>query len=150
MTDEQRAKIKELRAEGLGYIKVAQAVGVSVNTVKTYCRRHGLNGEPAKAEARCLFCGKLLAQTPGKRAKKFCDSTCRTRWWSRHRNEHGDTEGMHHFRCAFCGKEFTAYGDSKRKYCSHGCYISDRFNERRGLEAGEGVYGDDENIQRMA
>lgn len=31
------------------------------------------------------------------------------------------------FTCAHCGKPFTAYGNSKRKYCSHSCYILDRF-----------------------
>ena len=25
------------------------------------------------------------------------------------------------------GREFTAYGNSRWKYCSHACYIKDRF-----------------------
>lgn len=29
--------------------------------------------------------------------------------------------------CAFCGKQFTSYGNKHRKYCSHACYINDRF-----------------------
>lgn len=31
------------------------------------------------------------------------------------------------FTCAECGKPFTAYGNSKRKYCCHTCYIAARF-----------------------
>lgn len=30
-------------------------------------------------------------------------------------------------RCPHCGKEFHIYGDKRRKYCSHECYIADRF-----------------------
>ena len=32
--------------------------------------------------------------------------------------------------CENCGKEFHLYGDSRRKYCSHECYIKDRFGGR--------------------
>ena len=30
-------------------------------------------------------------------------------------------------KCAYCGKDFISYGNKKRKYCSHYCYIHDRF-----------------------
>ena len=30
--------------------------------------------------------------------------------------------------CPTCGEEFSAYGTSTRKYCSHACYISGRFH----------------------
>ena len=36
------------------------------------------------------------------------------------------------YTCAHCGKPFTAYGNKGRKYCSHECYIADRFGEERG------------------
>ena len=28
--------------------------------------------------------------------------------------------------CKHCGKEFTAYGNQKRVYCCHDCYIKDK------------------------
>jgi len=31
--------------------------------------------------------------------------------------------------CVRCGKEFLSYGNRKRKYCSHDCYIKARFWE---------------------
>lgn len=31
--------------------------------------------------------------------------------------------------CAECGKEFLSYGNRKRKYCSHACYIKARFQK---------------------
>ena len=49
-----------------------------------------------------------------------------TRWW----NSHLDLvkrKAIYHFTCPTCGREFTAYGNAHRKYCSHSCYIEDRF-----------------------
>src|SRR5574337_71101 len=34
----------------------------------------------------CLNCGKDLIQTPGKRAKQFCDGNCRTRYWQKEKS----------------------------------------------------------------
>jgi endogenous inhibitor of DNA gyrase (YacG/DUF329 family) len=31
------------------------------------------------------------------------------------------------YTCPQCGKVFTSYGNKKRKYCSHNCYIKSRF-----------------------
>lgn len=33
--------------------------------------------------------------------------------------------------CAACGKQFEAYGNNHRKYCSNKCYINDRFYSRK-------------------
>lgn len=43
MTDEQRNIIIKLRQQGLGYKRIAKALGVSRDTVRGYCRNHGLN-----------------------------------------------------------------------------------------------------------
>lgn len=40
-------------------------------------------------------------------------------------------KAVYAYTCAHCGKPFTAYGNKERKYCSHNCYISDRFGEER-------------------
>ena len=44
MTDTQRNEIKRLRQDGMGYVKIAQILDMSENTVKAYCRRNGLSG----------------------------------------------------------------------------------------------------------
>lgn len=38
MTNEQREQITTMRQGGIGYIKIAQELGLSENTVKSYCR----------------------------------------------------------------------------------------------------------------
>lgn len=133
MTNEQRGKITALRHQGFGYTAIANSVGLSKDSVKAYCRSHGLAGEKAESHSLaevptqlCLNCGKTLIQFPRRKQKKFCCPECRTAWW----NAHPDAvkqKAVYTFICPECGKEFTAYGNAKRKYCSHVCYIAARF-----------------------
>lgn len=130
MTDAQKIQISNLRAEGFGYKRIAEQMGISENTIKTYCRRNGLGGKAATEEQAdkhvCLYCGVEVKQNPGRKEKKFCSDKCRNKWW----NEHLDRvnrKAMYEYECPHCKKPFTVYGNSHRKYCSHECYIADRF-----------------------
>ena len=102
MTDLQKEQIKALRLQGIGYVKIGEILGISDNTVRSFCRRNGLGDS----------------------------DTCRTAWWNSH-PDCVDRKAVYAYTCAHCGKPFTAYGNKERKYCSHGCYISDRFGEER-------------------
>lgn len=42
MTDKQKQLIIILRRNGAGYGTIASQLGVSINTVKSFCRRHSL------------------------------------------------------------------------------------------------------------
>lgn len=131
MTDEQRSKIRNLRAAGLGYKKIAEQMGVSENTVKTYCRRHGLGGTIAMQEKdesvkTCLQCGTVVMQPPGRKQKKFCSDKCRNAWWKAH-PEQINRKAVYSYECAFCKKPFTAYGNFRRRYCCHACFVADKF-----------------------
>ena len=141
MNIEQKSRIASLRSEGYGYTKIAQVLGLSKNTVKSYCKRNSLSGAalestaaiPALAPSFCLECGKEISQTPGRKEKKFCSDECRHKWWNA-RPEKITRKAVYSYTCAGCGKPFTAYGNSRRKYCCHACYIADRF---KGGEADE-------------
>lgn len=130
MNDTEEKRLISLRKQGLGYKKIAQAIGVSVNTVKTYCRRHAIGKDTIADERlkdhRCLECGKKVLQVKGKREKKFCSDECRMKWWNSHRGlvHH---RNLHEIECPGCHKLFTVAGKSRRKYCCHECYILDRF-----------------------
>lgn len=130
MTDEQKKKITALRQEGLGYMAIAKQMDISKDTVKSFCRRNGLAGEMASAAEKkvpkCRECGKLLQQAEGMKPRVFCCDECRVKWWHEH-PEQIKQRAVYSFICACCGKAFTAYGNSKRKYCSHKCYIRNRF-----------------------
>ena len=36
-------------------------------------------------------------------------------------------ESVYKYQCPNCGTEFSCYGNKRRKYCSHDCYIKSRF-----------------------
>lgn len=145
MTNEQKAVVESLRSQGLGYKRIAARTGISVNTVKSYLRKNVpmtagktapvLIPEPVMDAAAdgpflCRCCGKPVPQNPGRKEKKFCSDFCRTSWW----NSHLDLvkrKAIYHFTCPTCGREFSAYGNAHRKYCSHACYIEDRFGGMR-------------------
>lgn len=125
MTDKQKSEIDRMHKDGIGYKKIAIALALSENTVKSYCRR--LNNIPVKEHGeRCLTCGKPLVQMPGFKKKKFCSDKCRMEWWNAHLDI-VQRKAVYSFVCPNCGKEFTVYGNANRKYCSHECYIEDRF-----------------------
>lgn len=133
MTSEQKQQIYLLREKGYGYATIAEALGLTKNQVSAYCRRNNLSGIKAERTVSnrpdsdcCLFCGKPLIQTPGRKPIKFCSNECRVKWWNSHQDM-VNKKAIYSFTCACCGKEFTAYGNAKRKYCSHACYITDRF-----------------------
>ena len=136
MTNEQRKKISVLRHQGYGYTAIANAVGLSKDSVKAYCRNHGLAGVKADcntpveiASDTCLNCGAALIHLPGAKRKKFCCPECRQAWWNAH-PEQVRRKALYEFICPTCGKPFTAYGNAGRKYCSHACYIKGRYGRR--------------------
>lgn len=131
MTNLQKEQIRSMRLQGVGYVKIGQVLGISNNTVHSFCRRNGLNGEFGKNTVCCKQCGKPIKITPKQKPRKFCSDSCRNTWWNNHLNS-VKRKAIYHFTCAHCGKSFTEYGNKGRKYCSHECYIADRFGEERG------------------
>ena len=135
MTNEEKSRIAKMREDGVGYKRIAQALGLSEGTVKTYCHRNGLTGAGTDSTEKtsnaihqqpCKYCGAMILQIPGRKEKKFCSDDCRNRWWNKHLAE-ATRKNMSNYVCPACGKTFSAYGKRNRKYCSHDCYIIDRF-----------------------
>lgn len=128
MTMEQKAQIEKMRHDNQGYAAIAKFLDVSVSSVKAYCQRNGLAGNRTKPddEERCKECGKPLHQRRGRKHAKFCSPICRQKWWNNHPEE-VRRKAVYSYTCTYCGKTFTAYGNSHRKYCSHECYIAGRF-----------------------
>jgi len=55
-----------------------------------------------------------------------CSAECRKKWW-KEPPEMLNKKAVYSYTCAGCGRRFTAYGNFRRKYCSHEGYIKDRF-----------------------
>ena len=132
MTEQQKTQTIRLRGEGFGYARIAAMLGISDNTVKSFCRRSGLTGntgfehKDAEKEHFCQQCGLPVRQNPGRKEKKFCCDRCRNLYWNSHLDQ-VKRKAIYSYECACCHKPFTAYGNANRKYCSHECYVMDRF-----------------------
>ena len=130
MTGEQKQAIDDLRRSGLGYRKIAGRLGMSGNTVKAYIRRNGVApapaAEPEQLTGFCPQCGADLSLTKGRKGRKFCTEACRRAWWKAHDNII-DRRAWYSCVCAGCGRAFQSYGNDRRKFCGHGCYIKSRF-----------------------
>ena len=133
MTNEQKARILELRGMGRGCTEIAKSLGLSRNTVKSFCRRRKVsesNRVSQESPGCCRECGKPLVQKEHVKKRMFCSPQCRKAWWKSH-PERLHKKAVYRFRCAGCGKSFCAYGNSKRKFCTHECYIKTRFGGKR-------------------
>lgn len=126
MNKQERDQIKRLREEGQSYTTIASLLGVSVNTIKSYCRRKNLGGVATPSEEVlkgkfCKRCSEPINQTQGKKLKQFCSDQCRMAWWNAH-PEAIIHKKISQFTCGTCGKSFEGFGKRERKYCSRGCY----------------------------
>lgn len=136
MTDKQKEQIAKLRHAGYGYTVIATRLGLSVNTVKTHCKGHGLSSkeldkskidQPADLHY-CQECGEVVVQLPKRKLKKFCSDKCRMKWWNTHQFMI-KKKANYKIVCKKCGNQFISYGNKERKYCCHECYIEDRFKK---------------------
>ena len=59
MNDEQRQKIKAIRLQGLGYKRISDAIGLTRDSVRGYCRRNGLD-EYGKERGRKLIVNHMF------------------------------------------------------------------------------------------
>lgn len=127
MTPMEKTKIQKLRQQGYGYVKISQVLHLPKNTVKSFCYRNPV--ESIETPNVCKQCGKPIAQNPKRRERKFCSVACRIKWWNCH---HSELQHRKLTKCVHCGKSF--YGRPVRKYCSHQCYIAERFGSNHVTE----------------
>lgn len=122
MTKQEIETLNLMRSHDKSAADIAIALGLSVNTVRSYIRRH-----PPEDAVRvgCCQCGKPIMQHKGRKAKYFCSDRCRNAWWNV-RPEKVQRKAYYRLTCQYCGKEFVSYGNKNRKYCSRLCYANAR------------------------
>lgn len=123
MTKEQKTLILYYREQHMTYRQIGEKLGLSPDTVKTFCRRNTPQEgrTEASASSQCRNCGAPVHPLPGRRERLFCSPACRTAYWRKH-----NLLGKDPRYCAVCGALLTG-GSASRKYCSHACYIRHRF-----------------------
>lgn len=117
MTDNQKAQIIKLRAAGNGYGKIAQTLGISLNTVKSFCRRNDIKGNTAIEPSvtltgettACENCGREIQQIAKQKKKRFCCDKCRNEWWNSHLDQ-VKRKAVYDFRCRTAVRSSTFTG----------------------------------------
>ena len=132
MTEIQKKQILEMRQMGNTYRHIAITLSLLEGTVKSFClrsERKGLLSPSQQPEnLSCKQCGTEITQVAKRKKKLFCGNSCRQEWWNSHLYlVSQSSKSLYHFTCPACGNSFTAYGNAKRKYCSHACYIRARY-----------------------
>ena len=133
MTEQDKALLIGYRQQGKGCTEIARLLGVSVNTVKSYCQRNGINAETNPSagtlpvqKRTCKQCGAEIEQVAHHRERQFCSDRCRMQWWHSHR---GNSRNAEDRVCPECRKVFVT--DRMQKYCSRECYILSRFGGKK-------------------
>ena len=128
MKPEQKNMIQDLRNSGCGYKEISEQLQISINTVKSYCKRHDLTSTKKRNSGSvrfCLQCGTEIKQEQHRKTKKFCSDRCRMIWWREH-SSLLRTPSKQIFICPVCHEAFAAYSSTKQKYCSRLCYARSR------------------------
>lgn len=135
MTDKQKKQAINFRKVGWSYGEIAKNLALSVNTVKSFFQRQttpDATPELQKSKAAvCPQCSKPLPSHVQTKPRRFCSDACRMAWWKGHRQE-VHRKVYYTFTCAHCGMAFISFGNKHRKFCSHACYIADRFGGDTG------------------
>ena len=122
MTPLDERRIRNLRHAGWGYKNIANFTGLTRDQIRAYCQNETLTEKIDVIEHVCAWCGlSLEGRSPQAR---YCSRSCRWAGWAQRRGS--DPERTR--TCAECGKPVK----SRQKYCSHACYIRDRFATRGG------------------
>ncbi|MDD3999419.1 MAG: RNA polymerase subunit sigma-70 [Bacilli bacterium] len=130
MNENVKIKIIELRNKGYGYGRISMELNIPRSSVSTFCKRNDIDNTTIDRFAVCKNCDKLIRLEIKKKNKIFCSDECRVNWWNTHQ-EQVNKKAIYDFVCPVCNKHFTTYGNKKQKYCSHICYIQDRYKKGR-------------------
>ena len=89
MDNFERREIERMYRDGYGPTAISYELGISINTIKSYIRRH----PSMKNASRCLYCSKVISQMKGHKVKKFCSDRCRSAYWNYKYRKGGNTVG---------------------------------------------------------
>lgn len=119
-----------LRKCGVSYTKIANILGMSVNSVKKICAEEDADtGASLDKFILCKECGKLITQKGKSRPRIFCCDKCKQNWWNKHRN--ASSRKSNEVRiCPVCKSEFVINSQTKQKYCSRECYWKSKRKNR--------------------
>ena len=126
MNEIQKENLIFLKNQCRSYSDIASTLSISKSAVKSFFSR--LKNE--ENSNICKNCGTILEKSSKSNIKKFCSDSCRYKWWRKNLENNRSYLKIH--ICKNCNKKFKSFDNKDRKYCSHKCYINDRFKPKKG------------------
>ena len=126
MNEIQKENLIFLKNQCRSYSDIASTLSISKSAVKSFFSR--LKNE--ENSNICKNCGTILEKSSKSNIKKFCSDSCRYKWWRK--NLENNRAYLKINVCKYCDKKFKSFDNKNRKYCSHKCYINDRFKPKKG------------------
>lgn len=141
ITKQEKQYIVEQRAIGRTFGQIGQALGKTEGAVRnTFYRIMSGYSEDVKSDGSCVadldqntksmteckYCGKPLVKVPKGGKRQFCSPQCRDAWWNEKKRK-----TPYILRCENCGRRYTVYGNSHRKFCSRKCALESRKNAKQ-------------------
>lgn len=119
LTEDQKRAICTLREHGKTYDAIAESIGISPNTVRSFWRRNcAIHSRPQEPQpGHCKNCGSSLGGRHSAGRKIFCSDKCRYDWWNEYRRNQ-----PYNLICKQCGKTFISFGNQKKAFCGRDCY----------------------------
>lgn len=91
-----------------------------------------ISDEEGKQESKlyeyCLNCNRKIIQKNRGRKRKYCSDKCRHQYGIKNNNRK-----LYELVCEYCGKKYKVFS-VKRKYCSHNCYIKNKYWRKEDAE----------------
>lgn len=82
MTDNEKKQIESYRKNGYGYKQISNLTNLSVNTIKSYCKRNKLMSADLQSNDNhtlcCEQCGNRLSKTSTANARDFVQTLAET------------------------------------------------------------------------
>lgn len=130
VTKQMEFTIIKLHQEGLGYVKIGQALGLKRDQVRYVCKKYETSTDKLAAKkdipGRCANCGAVFPLEKYSPNKRFCSEPCRRKWGEAHPKMYAHT-------CEYCGGAFESR-NTKTKYCSRECFSRARFYREEDIE----------------
>ncbi|GEM_PF-2307777 len=131
MTSEREKQyIVAQRAMGKSFAQIGRELGRGESSIR-YVFNHCMSKEPKPDEttprmvmgteipgaARCKYCGKDFTKSTLGGKRRFCSDHCRNAWCNEQKRR------VPYSRvCEQCGREFTAFGNPHKRFCSRKCF----------------------------
>lgn len=134
MSEQEKQYIVKQRALGKSFSQIGRELGRGESSVR-YAFNHIVDTEPKAGETaplaalgteapimpKCKYCGRDFKRPALSGKQMFCSARCRNAWGNeqKRRTPYGRV-------CEQCGREFTAFGNPHKRFCSRKCFADSR------------------------